>query len=71
MERRILLKVIDINWMNHIDNMEKLKESISLQAYAGHDPVVEYKLNVYEMFDEMLIAIRNETVKTITHMIYQ
>lgn len=70
MERRILLKVIDINWMNHIDNMEKLKESISLQAYAGHDPVVEYKINVYEMFDKMLQTIKTETVKTITHMVY-
>lgn len=69
-ERRILLKVIDINWMNHIDNMEKLKESISLQAYAGHDPVVEYKINVYEMFEEMMQSIREDTIKAISHFSY-
>lgn len=69
LERRILLKEIDFHWMNHLDHMEKLRESISMEAYAGHDPLVEYKLSVHEMFDEMIQAVRKETIKAITHIL--
>jgi len=68
LERRILLKVIDINWMNHIDDMDKLKEGISLQAYAQHDPVIEYKIEAYKKFEEMIANIRKMTVKTICNI---
>ena len=65
MERVILLKVIDGKWMNHIDDMEQLKQGIRLQSFAQRDPVVEYKVAGYDMFDEMLEGITEDTVKTI------
>lgn len=61
-ERVILLKVIDRKWMDHIDDMDQLRQGVGLQAYGQRDPLVEYKLNGYEMFDEMTQNIREETV---------
>ena len=63
LERVILLKVIDRKWMDHIDNMEQLRQGIGLQAYGQRDPLVEYKMAGYEMFDEMTQNIREETVR--------
>ena len=62
-ERVILLKVIDRKWMDHIDDMDQLRQGVGLQAYGQRDPLVEYKLNGYEMFDEMTQNIREETVR--------
>ena len=62
-ERVILLKVIDRKWMNHIDDMEQLRQGVSLQAYGQRDPLVEYKLTGYDMFDAMTANIQEETVR--------
>lgn len=67
-ERVILLKVIDRKWMDHIDDMEQLRQGVGLQAYAQRDPLVEYKLNGYEMFDEMTQNIKEETVRLLFHV---
>ena len=67
-ERVILLKVIDSKWMNHIDNMEQLRESIGLQAYAQKDPVVQYKFIGYDMFKEMAKNVRHETINAMMHV---
>ena len=67
-ERVILLKVIDRKWMMHIDDMEQLRQGIGLQAYAQRDPLVEYKLNGFEMFDAMTESIREDTVKLLLHL---
>ncbi|TCL57910.1 preprotein translocase subunit SecA [Kineothrix alysoides] len=67
-ERVILLKVIDRKWMDHIDDMEQLRQGVGLQAYAQRDPLVEYKLNGYEMFDEMAQNIKEETVRLLFHV---
>ena len=67
-ERVILLKVIDRKWMTHIDDMEQLRQGIGLQAYGQRDPLVEYKLNGYEMFDAMTESIRENTVKLLLHL---
>ena len=67
-ERVILLKVIDNKWMSHIDDMDQLRQSIGLQAYGQRDPLVEYKMNGYQMFDEMIAAIREETVRVLFHI---
>lgn len=67
-ERVILLKVIDSKWMNHIDNMEQLRESIGLQAYAQKDPVVRYKFIGYDMFKEMAKNVRHETINAMMHV---
>ncbi len=63
LERVILLKVIDRKWMDHIDDMEQLRQGIGLQAYGQRDPLVEYKLSGYEMFDEMTQNIKEDTVR--------
>ena len=63
LEHVILLKNVDILWMDHIDAMEELKRGIGLRAYAQHDPVVEYRLEGFEMFDEMIAAIRENTAR--------
>ena len=63
LERVILLKVIDRKWMDHIDDMDQLRQGIGLQAYGQRDPLVEYKLSGYEMFDEMTENIRQDTVR--------
>lgn len=67
-ERVILLKVIDSKWMNHIDNIEQLRESIGLQAYAQKDPVVQYKFIGYNMFKEMAKNVRHETINAMMHV---
>ena len=56
-ERVILLKVIDAKWMDHIDDMDQLRQGIGLQAYGQRDPLVEYKMMGYDMFGEMTAAI--------------
>lgn len=68
LERVILLKVIDRKWMDHIDDMEQLRQGVGLQAYGQRDPLVEYKLSGYEMFDEMTQNIREETVRVLCHV---
>ena len=67
-ERIILLKVIDSKWMNHIDDMDQLRQSIGLQSYAQKDPVVQYKFLGYEMFEEMTKNIRHDTVGSLMHV---
>ncbi len=67
-ERVILLKVIDWKWMDHIDDMDQLRQGVGLQAYGQRDPLVEYKLSGYEMFDEMTQNIREETVRALFNM---
>ncbi len=67
-ERVILLKVIDRKWMDHIDDMDQLRQGIGLQAYGQRDPLVEYKLSGYEMFDEMTQNIKEETVRLLFHI---
>ena len=67
-ERVILLKVIDNKWMAHIDDMDQLREGIGLQAYGNRDPVVEYKMNAFDMFDGMTAAIREDTVRILYHV---
>ena len=64
-ERVILLKVIDRKWMAHIDDMDQLRQGIGLQAYGQRDPIVEYKMSGYDMFDEMTQNIKEETVRTL------
>ena len=68
LERVILLKVIDKKWMGHIDDMVQLRQGIGLQAYGQKDPLVEYKLNGYEMFDEMTSNIQYDTVRLILNV---
>ncbi|MCI7795419.1 MAG: preprotein translocase subunit SecA [Lachnospiraceae bacterium] len=67
-ERVILLKVIDNKWMSHIDDMEQLRQGIGLQAYGNRDPLVEYKMSGYEMFDDMTSAIREDTIRILCHV---
>ncbi len=68
LERVVLLKVIDKRWMDHIDDMDQLRQGIGLQAYGQRDPLVEYKLSGYEMFDSMTDSIREDTVKLLFHV---
>lgn len=67
-ERVILLKVTDQHWMNHIDDMDQLRQGIGLQAYGQRDPVTEYRFQSYDMFAEMTESIREETVKALMHV---
>ena len=67
-ERVILLKVIDNKWMSHIDDMEQLRQGIGLQAYGQRDPLVEYKMSAYEMFDGMTAAVKEDTVRILMHI---
>ena len=62
-ERVIILKVTDSRWMDHIDDMDQLRQGIGLQAFGQRDPVVEYRLQGYDMFNDMTESIREETVK--------
>ncbi len=68
LERVILLKVIDKKWMDHIDDMDQLRQGIGLQAYGQKDPLVEYKMSGYEMFDNMTANIQEDTVKLLLHV---
>ncbi len=63
LERVALLKNVDLKWMDHIDAMDDLKQGIHLRSYAQHDPVVEYRIEGFDMFDQMIEAIREDTVK--------
>ena len=68
LERVVLLKVVDRKWMDHIDDMDQLRQSIGLQALGQHDPLVEYKLAGYDMFNEMNRNIMEETVRVLFHV---
>ena len=68
LERVVLLKVIDQKWMDHIDDMDQLREGIGLQAYGQRDPVVKYKFAGFDMFNAMIDSITEETVKALTHI---
>src|SRR5699024_12703761 len=65
LERVILLKVIDQKWMDHIDDMDQLRQGIGLQAYGQRDPKVEYKMMGYDMFGEMTNMIAESTLRTL------
>lgn len=67
-ERVVLLKVIDGRWMDHIDDMDQLRQGIGLQAYGQRDPLVEYKMMGYNMFGEMTNAIAENTIRTLFHI---
>ncbi len=67
-ERVILLKVTDQHWMNHIDDMDQLRQGVGLQAYGQKDPVTEYRFQSYDMFADMTESIREETVKALMHV---
>ncbi|WP_434310835.1 preprotein translocase subunit SecA [Hominifimenecus sp. rT4P-3] len=67
-ERVVLLKVIDRRWMDHIDDMEQLRQGIGLQAYGQRDPLVEYKMAGYDMFDQMTASIEEDTVRLLLHI---
>ena len=68
LERVFLLKTIDRKWMNHIDDMEQLRQGIGLQAYGQRDPLVEYKMSGYEMFEAMTSSIQEDTVRILMHI---
>ncbi len=68
LERVILLKVIDRKWMDHIDDMDQLRQGIGLQAYGQRDPLVEYKMSGFDMFDAMISAIQEDTVRLLFHV---
>ena len=65
MERVMLLRSVDTNWMDHIDAMDQLRQGIGLRAYGQHDPVVEYRNDSYDMFEAMTNAIREQTSKLV------
>ena len=67
-ERVVLLRVIDSKWMNHIDDMDVLRQGINLQALGQKDPLVEYKIAAYDMFDALVSAIKEDTVKILYHL---
>ena len=67
-ERVVLLRVIDRHWMDHIDDMDHLRQGIGLQAYGQRDPVVEYKMQGYDMFDDMVAGIQEDTIRTMMHI---
>ena len=67
-ERVVILKVTDSRWMDHIDDMDQLRQGIGLQALGQRDPVVEYRLQGYDMFNDMTESIREETVRTLMHV---
>ena len=67
-ERVILLKVIDRKWMEHIDDMDQMRQGVGLQAFGNRNPVIEYKMAGYDMFDAMTAAIQEETVRLLLHI---
>ena len=68
LERIVLLKVVDNKWMDHIDNMEELKNGIGLRAYGQKDPVVQYRIEGFDMFDQMISDIKLDVVKIMLHI---
>lgn len=67
LERVVLLRVVDMHWMEHIDAVEQLREGISLRAIGQKDPIVEFRFEAFEMFDEMIKRIQEDTIKIILH----
>ena len=67
-ERVVLLKVMDRKWMDHIDDMDQLRQGIGLQAYGQRDPKVEYKMAGFDMFDDLIAAIQEDTVRLLYHV---
>ncbi|MCF0143081.1 MAG: preprotein translocase subunit SecA, partial [Parasporobacterium sp.] len=67
-ERVVLLRVIDRHWMDHIDDMDQLRQGVGLAAYGQKDPLVEYKMSGYDMFDGMIAGIQEDTVRTMMHL---
>lgn len=68
LERVVLLKVIDRKWMDHIDDMDQLRQGIGLQAYGQRDPLVEYKMAGFDMFDDMIANIQEDTIRLLYHV---
>ncbi|MCI8490324.1 MAG: preprotein translocase subunit SecA [Lachnospiraceae bacterium] len=68
LERVVLLKVIDRKWMDHIDDMDQLRQGIGLQAYGQRDPLVEYKMSGFDMFDGMIASIQEDTIRMLYHV---
>ena len=68
LERVVMLKVVDEKWMNHIDSMDELKNGIGLRAYGQKDPVVQYRLEGFDMFDEMINDIKFDVTKILMHI---
>ena len=68
LERVVLLKVIDRKWMDHIDDMDQLRQGIGLQSYGQRDPLVEYKMAGFDMFDEMTASIQEDTIRLLYHV---
>ncbi len=68
LERVVLLKVIDRKWMDHIDDMDQLRQGIGLQSYGQRDPLVEYKMSGFDMFDDMIANIQEDTVRLLYHV---
>ena len=68
LERIVMLKIVDEKWMNHIDNMDELKDGIGLRAYGQKDPVVQYRMEGFEMFDQMITDIKLDVVKLLMHL---
>jgi len=68
LERYVLLRAVDRHWMDHIENMEELKQGIHLRSYAQQDPVVMYRKEGFDLFDQMIASIREETARMIMVM---
>lgn len=68
LERVVMLKIVDQKWMDHIDSMEELKDGIGLRAYGQKDPVIQYQLEGYDMFEEMIATMKNEVVKILMNV---
>ena len=68
LERVVLLKVIDRKWMDHIDDMDQLRQGIGLQSYGQKDPLVEYKMAGFDMFDDMTASIQEDTIRLLYHV---
>ncbi len=68
LERMVLLRVVDTKWMEHLDAMDNLREGVGLRAYGQRDPLVEYKREAYDMYQEMMAAIREEVIRIMFHM---
>ena len=66
-ERFIILRIVDMLWMDHIDNMDQLRRGIGLRAYAQRDPLIEYSIEGFDMFDEMIASIQEQTVTQLFH----
>ena len=68
LERMVMLKVVDQKWMEHIDSMEELKDGIGLRAYGQKDPVVQYRIEGFDMFDQMIVDVKMDVVKILLHI---